>query len=134
MHGAIVADALRIPWVAALPIDGINRNKWFDWADSLDITLQPYRIWPSSLVETGLVLARRPILRRVLQLLATPIADLAERTLIRLAARRLKQAAGHAPSLSSEEKISSVTGNMLLKLEELQADYPVAERFAQTAR
>lgn len=43
LHGAIVADALRIPWV---PVSGgsILSTKWLDWCGSLDITYEPVRV------------------------------------------------------------------------------------------
>jgi succinoglycan biosynthesis protein ExoV len=37
MHGAIVADAMRIPWVAIRSGSGINTEKWADWGGALDL-------------------------------------------------------------------------------------------------
>jgi succinoglycan biosynthesis protein ExoV len=38
MHGAIVADAMRIPWVAIRSGRGINTDKWHDWGGALGIS------------------------------------------------------------------------------------------------
>ncbi len=49
MHGAIMADALRVPWVAVKTRGSILKFKWMDWAQSLDISFKfqylppPYR-------------------------------------------------------------------------------------------
>ncbi|CCN69984.1 polysaccharide pyruvyl transferase family protein [Vibrio nigripulchritudo] len=51
MHGVIVADALRIPWVARTPQDPNHRDKWFDWASVLDVDLQSFEIGPSNVME-----------------------------------------------------------------------------------
>ncbi|MFB9217282.1 polysaccharide pyruvyl transferase family protein [Vibrio sinaloensis] len=39
MHGAILADTLRTPWVALEPMQPNHRNKWYDWSESLSIDL-----------------------------------------------------------------------------------------------
>ncbi|WP_299017026.1 polysaccharide pyruvyl transferase family protein [uncultured Photobacterium sp.] len=39
MHGAIVADALRIPWVAAKFSPAFNEGKWYDFTESMAISL-----------------------------------------------------------------------------------------------
>lgn len=45
MHGAIVADALRVPWIAVRTWPGINVGKWQEWAQSLEIDYQPTNLF-----------------------------------------------------------------------------------------
>jgi succinoglycan biosynthesis protein ExoV len=42
MHGAIVADALRVPWVAVKTKADILEFKWNDWLSSLQVPYQPF--------------------------------------------------------------------------------------------
>jgi succinoglycan biosynthesis protein ExoV len=44
MHSAIVADALRVPWVAVKTKKGILDFKWQDWLSNLEITYNPWNI------------------------------------------------------------------------------------------
>ena len=56
MHGAIVADALRVPWVPVRPVQPTHRGKWFDWASALDIELRPQDIVASNALEYAISL------------------------------------------------------------------------------
>ncbi|NTS78908.1 polysaccharide pyruvyl transferase family protein [Catenovulum sp. SM1970] len=47
MHGAILADTLRTPWIAMEPILAKHRSKWFDWSESMELDLA-FRPTPSS--------------------------------------------------------------------------------------
>jgi len=46
MHGAIIADALRIPWVPVSSYSHINEFKWRDWCESIGEDFVPLRTKP----------------------------------------------------------------------------------------
>jgi len=46
MHGAIVADALRIPWIAVYTGSGILKFKWQDWCLSVGLDYAPKPLLP----------------------------------------------------------------------------------------
>jgi hypothetical protein len=46
MHGAILADAFRVPWVRVQEYSHINDFKWSDWADSVDVTVRSHSLPP----------------------------------------------------------------------------------------
>lgn len=52
MHGAIFADAFRVPWVPVRVSNEFNDFKWHDWAESVEVRMQvqealalPRRLW-----------------------------------------------------------------------------------------
>lgn len=51
MHGAILADAFRVPWVAVTTSPNINTFKWNDWADTVGVTYRPRYVPVSSRAE-----------------------------------------------------------------------------------
>ncbi|NDV91401.1 succinoglycan biosynthesis protein exov [Alteromonas sp. 345S023] len=46
MHGAILADAYRVPWTGFAAHSHINTDKWHDWSESLSIPLQINSVSP----------------------------------------------------------------------------------------
>lgn len=116
MHGAIIADALRIPWIPCLPLNHKHRGKWLDWAESLKIKLQWHRLWPSSLQEVRLSVLRKPIAY-------LPVSGLIQKSLIYSAANGLARLAGASPQLSADRIIDRVTDAMLEKVALLKKNY-----------
>ena len=46
MHGAIVADALRIPWIPVCSTPGVLPFKWLDWCNSVGLNYVPQTMVP----------------------------------------------------------------------------------------
>jgi hypothetical protein len=125
MHGAIVADALRVPWIPLLPIHVAHRMKWRDWAEALDLQLKPYAPWPSSVAEAwvagkggkgagaGFTNARGR-LKVCVQTL--------DWGFIRLAAARLSQLKKAPPMLSSDSAIARSVERLELHAAEIRRD------------
>jgi succinoglycan biosynthesis protein ExoV len=62
MHGAIVADALRVPWIPVRTRRAIKSFKWEDWCTSLELQYSPHdlpTIWPRPPRPNALQQARR---------------------------------------------------------------------------
>jgi succinoglycan biosynthesis protein ExoV len=124
MHGAIVADALRVPWIPIRPIDPRHRGKWADWADSLGLEIDPRRLAPSSPVERLAELTshsgRLAIARAIMDAWPlTPIRWL----FITLAARRLRALARTTGQLSESLVLERVTGRILDVIERFKSEF-----------
>ncbi len=127
MHGAIIADAFRIPWVPLLPLDPNNREKWHDWAEALRLTLAPQRLLPSTLSEAAHAFRFRPkIVQTIRSLASSPLKALLNALLARLAAWQLRRLAAAQPMLSDDAVMESVTQKMLAQIERLKRDFPAA--------
>jgi succinoglycan biosynthesis protein ExoV len=124
MHGAIVADALRVPWIPLLPIDPRNRAKWADWADSLALSIVPRRIAASSPAEWLARATQRPDVlaaaRAVMD--AWPLAPVRWMVIAR-AAGRLRALARAPGPMSDEGVLERVKGRMLEVVARFRADY-----------
>lgn len=121
MHGAIVADAMRIPWIALRPIAPVHRTKWLDWADTLELDVRFHRLAASSRWER--LFACLGSSRRATALLdrAGPaLAGTARRGLIEQAAQTLAAAATAPPQLSAVRALERCRTRMLECLDNLR--------------
>jgi succinoglycan biosynthesis protein ExoV len=123
MHGAIVSDALRVPWIALTPTQERHHMKWNDWASALDLQLHPHVHAPSSMMEWALKKAgndmrmvsrihrRGKVLRHVLP-----------SVFVHQAAQRLIEISKQPATLSRDSKIESAHQQMEEKLDLLKRD------------
>ena len=122
LHGVIVADALRVPWVALRPVAPIHRMKWLDWAGAMDLVPR-FQALPASSSEewTETVLSwARPRVRQVLARAAERFCG-PERDLARVVAA-LRHAADTPPQLSPAATLERVQTRMLTRLQTLRQD------------
>lgn len=123
MHGAIVADALRTPFIPFIPHHPDHRAKWQDWAASLQLELrsQPLPVSTALDLYVGLTGAQgrgKPSQWLRNHALMQPV----HRMLTHRAARRLRHiAATVAPQLSDEAQITRATARCLEALERFVA-------------
>ncbi len=124
MHGAIVADAMRTPWIGIVPFFPQHRAKWSDWAASLDISLRPAQLPPSNLLEaytnvtgfqgkgrrSNMILRSRPMAP-----VSAVLCDIAARRLVRLAKT-------FEPQLSSDAAIARATERSMEALQRFVVD------------
>jgi succinoglycan biosynthesis protein ExoV len=125
LHGAIVADALRVPWVALTPLAPVHRAKWPDWAETLDLTIRFQTLAASSpreWIETACA-SGRPSLRVVLAGVRGPTNRLGSHSFyLDRAAETLRRAAAAAPQLSHPAALARVQSRMLARLRTLRLD------------
>jgi hypothetical protein len=136
MHGAIVADALRVPWVAAGSLHPSHRDKWADWAESLRIELRMQALAPSSFLEERLANGQ-PIRGPVRHILATDaLAPVLDGRRLEGAAQRLQALARAEPQLSRDAEIHRAVERFQEAVERVRSRYgrPVSAERSRAAR
>lgn len=124
MHGAIVADALRVPWVPVRPVQSPNRGKWADWASALGIELRAQPMVASNALEYAISLAAANKHRvRALRKRWQPLRGLARSVFERRAVKALRAASEGPLHLSTDSAIQDAHGRMLERLERLRRDF-----------
>ncbi|MBD2060104.1 polysaccharide pyruvyl transferase family protein [Oculatella sp. FACHB-28] len=110
MHGAIVADALRVPWVPVVTSPTILSFKWQDWCASVGVEYQP--------VQTQRVFDPRKKTD-----LLTPVSTVRHWLRVKSAASRLKQLALRSrPILSTDNLIEQRTVQLEERLQQFKDD------------
>jgi succinoglycan biosynthesis protein ExoV len=132
MHGAIVADALRTPWIAANPINARHHAKWQDWAASLDIDLRFQPLAPTSVMEfyVGLSGGRGKVDGRAGRISRSALSRPVNRMLTEQAAARLRKIAAAEPQLSRDTRVGEATERAVQALDEFVRSRALAERRA----
>jgi hypothetical protein len=124
MHGAIVADALRIPWLPVLPLHVSHRFKWFDWAEALDIKLNPQPLWPSSAQEAYMSVKQRNSYRLEHPKGSLAIAaQCADATFTILTAARLWHLARKEPMLSAAPALNRALEKLETHAAQIKKDF-----------
>jgi succinoglycan biosynthesis protein ExoV len=122
MHGAIVADALRVPWIAIKPVDRKHHLKWHDWAGALDLDVRFQAVAPTSMAEWLALRDRQPG-RLVAAAKRFQVAKLVEGPLVLRACRSLANAAKAEPQLSSDSALEKAAGRLRDAAATLAKDY-----------
>lgn len=122
LHGVIVADALRVPWVALTPLASVHHAKWLDWAETLNLAIRFQALAASSpreRIERACVM-RHPLLRAAL----ADLRGLIDRRGVYLdhAAASLRRAAAAPPQLSHAAALARAQSRMLARLHTLRLD------------
>jgi hypothetical protein len=115
MHGAIVADALRVPWIAALPIDQRHHRKWKDWSGALDMTVCHQSLRPTNILEYYVTKSggRGSPTGRAGRFASTGLGRSIDAVMTHRAAKHLQKLSRCEPQLSSDRKIEEVTDRAL---------------------
>jgi succinoglycan biosynthesis protein ExoV len=135
LHGAIVADALRVPWLPVQAYTHINRFKWQDWAASLNVRYEPQYLpplWDGVKNIKPYAGVRLAIKRTAAQLgwwhpRWRPLHPLhsteAERDFV--ASRLTSLATGHAPpALSKAQALEDAQARLLAAIKRMKQEWP----------
>lgn len=142
MHGAILADAFRVPWIAVSTSPSINSFKWNDWARTVGVTYAPKQVQVSTRAEAmakgarfwGLDFDRveQPVdvasKRAVGQSMPaaprqTPLRLIAKQALATPSAIGLWQASKATPQLSADSVLESRKQQLLEVIDTVRRDY-----------
>lgn len=128
MHGAIVADALRTPWIGIRAMHHVHRFKWYDWARALNVDYQPRSVVPSNCREAwAYVTGRSGSGTRAISLGGSTVAAPFNLTFQYMAARSLQRLAASDGQLSSDRDIDRATDQAMSVVQRMRQVYARSE-------
>ncbi|PJI91455.1 succinoglycan biosynthesis protein ExoV [Yoonia maricola] len=131
MHGAIVSDALRTPWIGVKSMHHVHRFKWHDWAEALNIDYNPVFLFPSNLREAwALSTGRGGSGRGAMAVCTSRPAVPFNKACTHMAARSLQKLAHQTPSLSSDAETERATERAMIAVDGLIKRYAQNRAFA----
>ena len=116
MHGAIVADALRVPWIPMISAPSILKSKWEDWCLSMGLEYQPNYIEKLSYRHSNQKDILSPI-RKVKHSLQNWLKN-------KSVSEQFNQVIKNThPCLSQDSKLEELTTELEVRLELFKQDY-----------
>ena len=127
MHGAIIADAFRVPWIPVRMFFQINTFKWEDWALSMETKYHPQTVtslFSESSIRNKLSIKFNFDKTGTLARVFTPFYKKFQRLRReRLFVRDIKNIMQKEPFLTREGLVQSKTEQLLSVLEGIKRDY-----------
>lgn len=124
MHGAIVADALRVPFIALHPQQPSHHFKWIDWSEALDIKLRFNPLEPSTFQERLWIrFGQNKKWRDRFYVRGAMLRHVGNDWHLDRAIKSLSAAVRSEPQLSTETAIERATSRMSDALEQLKAQF-----------
>jgi len=126
MHGAIVADALRVPWIPIVTVYDILSFKWCDWCQSLGLDYQPNYIMPDQHVYShgGRRLHKLKYYQKIFTNSPQYLLDLSIWLRSKPMAQQLRQIATTVPPLLSQEmQMNLALEKLLFHIEAFKSDH-----------
>ncbi len=128
MHGVIVADAMRVPWVAMRPLFQNNVAKWADWGDALGVDVVFRPMPASSPMEVALItMQHHREISRALRWHGRGLNGAGSSLMRGRAARSLRRAASEPPQLSGDVPLDRSFERMQEALRRVQRLHAPAE-------
>ena len=125
MHGAVVADALRVPWIPIMTNPNILAFKWQDWCRSLELEYQPQYVMPWDVYPRAAQGIRSSLrysrywLNWLKQDRGRSLPQIGKKQLV---ATQLLRIAQTRPHLSRESRLEQLTVELEARLEQLRLD------------